>query len=262
MRGPIRGLLLAASLAVSVLGASVGSASGAVIEAETKAFQAIYGAPPETSGKVAIGGGLGRNFGFGENMLFRACAGCTPAVGKNLAITLGTAKVEAKDSYVGGTLMSDKSGVNNPLSFAVQFADFQNNTVEGVGAVQSWSDTYDRPWIAEICSDEAGTACKVEARAGAAVGEVRIENVSFEFNVGGAQIVVQGTVWGKWKSAAVPCISLNLPPAAQKTDTLVETQGAEVGKEITAISGEACLVSANNDYYEGHHVVVNVKNTA
>jgi hypothetical protein len=282
MRGPIRSVLLAA-LAVCAFGALAGQASAALLgQPGNTAFYAIYGFPGASSDKpaaeTAIGGGLGRNFGFGENMLFQAGNG----VGTKLSITLASGIVaRARESYIGGTLMSNKTGKNNPLSFAIQFVDFQDNAVltPTETKIQSLADTYDRPWISEICSPEAGTACKVDPRiVNNANGEVKIENVSFDIGPSTATstgTVVQGTVWGKWKNGEAkkcPGISINLPIAAVEADTLYVTQAtagvSTVGEKITAISGEACLISANNDWYsiaeapaEKEEPAITLKNT-
>jgi hypothetical protein len=252
MRGPIRSVLLAALAACAFGVLTVGSASAATMEDEATAMLAIYGNPGSNGAAIPVGGGLGRNFGFGKNMLFQACEGCTTAIGKNLKITLENATKtvsEAKDSYIGGTLMSNKTGANNPLSFTIDFADFQFNTVAG-SAVPSYADTTDREWIAELCSP-ASTTCKTEPSFTGPAGEVQISDVSFDLGPG---VVVQGTVWGVWKNSPKagepPCIKLNNPPTgAPATSTLYETQGTEVGVKVEKTEGEACLISANNDWY-------------
>jgi hypothetical protein len=206
-------------------------------------FLAIYGSP-SISATQPIGGGVGRNFGFGTNMLFQACTSCTTPVGTNLDITLEGKVLESKDAFIGGTLMSNTTGTGNPLSFEIQFADFQASTAAGV-ATPTYADTSDRPWIAEICGESA--ACKVDPRVAAKALQVEIQDVSLDIGPG---IVVQGTVWGQWEGTKPPCIKLTLPPPAPLgVDTLVETQGPEPGKEITAVSGKACLISANNEYW-------------
>jgi hypothetical protein len=270
MRGPIRSILLAALAVCAFAALTVGQASAARIADEPGevSLLAIYGYPgaSTTSPAVekAIGGGLGRNFGFGKNMLFRANHTVLPLT-ENIAIKIGGAEAEAKDSDIGGTLMSNNTGINNPLSFAIQFVDFQNSSVVGFGAVGSYSDTFDRPWISEICSSEAGTVCKVDPRIpGNPLGEVKIENVSVDLGPG---FVVQGTVWGLWingKAGEAPCIKLNLPKAVVATDTLYVTQTAPgfpaVGAVLETIKGEACLISANNDWYEGKQPEIKINN--
>jgi hypothetical protein len=239
---------------------TVGQASAATIKAGTSNLLAIYGYPGASTKspavEEAIGGGLGRNFGFGENMLFRADT--TKAIGKNIRIKVGGTESESKDGLIGATLMSNKTGKDNPLSFTIQFADFQFNEVKGgVGLQPAYADTHDRPWIAEVCSAAAGTECLVDPRVAKAAGEVKIENVSIDIGPG---FVVQGTAWGKWKDGNTtkpPCISLNMPVAAVEKDTLFTTQtpGAPfpaVGTKLEEIVGEACLISANNDWYETH----------
>jgi hypothetical protein len=260
MRGPIRSVVLAA-LAVCALGAlTVGSASAATMEDEATAMLAIYGNPGTNGAGVPVGGGLGRNFGFGKNMLFQACEGCThvPATGKNLKIELpGPFVAEAKDSYIGGRLMSNKTGVNNPVSFKIEFADFQDNSIVGVGAVPSYADTSDRPWIAEICSPAAAAkACKVDAQfegpcaAAGLTGCVKIDDVAFDLN----GVVVQGPVWGRWKNGAAgvcPTITLETPAAGTPTLAVTQTSagGPAVGALAAKVEGEVCLISANNDWY-------------
>jgi hypothetical protein len=264
MRGPTRSILLAA-LAVCGLAAATASQASAANMKENGAaegFLAIYGSPGTNGTTVPVGGGLGRNFGFSENLLFRASTGA--GVGTNLSITIAGVMLTAKDSFLGATLMSNKTGVDAPLSFTTQFADFQFSEAVGLGAMPTYADTFDRTWIGEICSAKALKGkCKVDPRAGtennqgAEPGEVKIEDVSFDVVIGGATNVIQGTVWGKWIDGAAgtaPCIELHLPPsalAALTSQTLVGTQGATVlGKAITAISGKACLISANNNWYK------------
>lgn len=263
MRGPIRSILLAAFAVCAFMALTVGSASGAVLEQGGSSFRAIYGFPPG-SATEPIGGGVGRNFGFGENMLFQACTLCSPVVGKNLDIELEGKVLESADAYIGGTLMSNTTGestigtekVENPLSFEIQFADFQHNTV-AAAAAPAFSDTDDRPWIAEICGEKA--TCKVDPRLAGKAFQVEIQDVSLDIGPGE---VVQGTAWGVWENgnATEPaCIKLALPPAALAVDTLVETQGPKPGEVITAVSGKACLISANNDYYPGKTPAVVIK---
>ena len=256
MRGPLRTILLAALALCAFAALTVSQASGATMEkkvGEVKTpFIAIYGNPGTNGAAVPVGGGLGRNMGFGENMLFQACSGCTPSVGENLKIELpGPFVAEAKDSYIGGRLMSNKSGENNPVSFKVEFVDFQDNLVNGV-LTPSYADTSDRPWIAEICSPAAAAkACKVDAQfPGAEKGAVKIDDVTFDLN----GVVVQGPVWGTWingKAGEPPCIKLEKPAAGNPTLVVTQTvAGAPaVGSAITAISGKVCLISANNDWY-------------
>jgi hypothetical protein len=245
------------AVAVCAIGAAFASqALGATIEEGTNAMLAIYGSPPAAG---PVGGGLGRNFGFGSNMLFEAN---TTSPRKAISITVGTLTAKSEIAEIGGTVMSNKTGVNNPLSFSIQFADFQKSTVTET-ATASFSDTSDRPWISEICPPIATTKeCRVDPRGtekelGAPESSVKIEDVSVNLGPG---FVVQGTVWGTFINGTTTtpaCISLNLPPEKVPTQTLVITQtpgGAfpAVGVAINAISGEACLVSANNYYYPGN----------
>jgi hypothetical protein len=253
--------------------AAGGQASAAVLRETTSktAFLAVYGNPGTNGTEVPVGGGLGRNFGFGANLLFEACEKCTTPVGKqNLSITLGTgeaaAVATANESFLGGTLLSNNTGKNNPLSFAIQFADFQDSEVTAAGkteATQSFSDTFDRDWTMEACAPspaEALEKCHVDPRftvkgGGVPESTVKIENVSFVLKstlVG--TVVVQGTVWGKWlnptKEKEAPCIALGLPTKeAGKDQTLFETQPTP-GVEVSGVKGEVCLVSANNYWYK------------
>lgn len=265
MRGPLRITVLTAIAACAAGVLFAGQALGATMAGSVSTFEAIYGNPPG-SATLPIGGGLGMNFGFGENMLFEAKEGVTNE--EKLSITLpGPVVSTATDSLIGGTLMSNKTGANTPLSFGIQFADFQNNTVNGT-AVPAYSDTWDRPWISEICSP-ASTTCKTDPLFTGPAGEVQINDVSFNIGVTGAAtaVTVQGTVWGVWSNGSAtvpPCIKLNLPPTGAATDqTLVVTKagsesGETVGAKITAISGKACLVSANND---GPLTTITIANT-
>jgi opacity protein-like surface antigen len=260
MRGPIRSILLAALAVCAFAAIPAVQASAATMEDEGTAMLAIYGNPGINGASVPVGGGLGRNFGFGKNMLFQACEGCThvPAIGKNLKIEINATVAEAKDTYIGGRLMSNKTGANNPLSFKIEFVDFQDNFLGGV-ATPSYADTSDRPWITEICSPAAvGEACKTDAQytQGNKPGGVKIENVSFALVTAGGPIVVQGTVWGLWENSSEagkpPCITLE-KPAVATTPTLVVTQtfagGPAIGAAATKVEGKACLISANNDWY-------------
>jgi hypothetical protein len=255
--------VLLAALAACAFGALVaGSAAGATLKEHgaTEGFLAIYGKPGSNGATtIPVGGGLGRNFGFGENMLFRACETCVaavggPPVGKTLSITLNNAaktKEEAKDSFIGGTLMSNTTGADKPLSFAVQFTDFQNGTLAG------YSDTSDRPWIGEVCPP-ASTTCKTDPSFTGPAGGVKIEDVSFNLNPG---TVVQGTVWGKWinspAAGSPPCIKLeSRPTGSTASQNLIVTQsalegiGVVVGNAAETVAGEVCLISANNNWYK------------
>ncbi len=256
---------LAAACALLALGiGSVGQASAAEIRDEgVKApLLAIYGEPAANAAQP-IGGGLGRNFGFGENILFEACSSaatiCSRKTGENLSLTVGGVPLVAGDTYVGGTLQSNKTpefergGVKHesPLGFTLQFSDFQDSTAGGA-LTAAYSDTSDRPWIVTICGSKA--TCQVGPREGEEKAFlVKVEDVSFNVGPG---VVVQGTVWGEWvnsrKAGEPACIKLlEKPPANAQTtfENLYETQGANVGAAAEKIKGEVCVISANNNYY-------------
>ena len=246
MRGPIRSALMAALAVCAFAALSVAQASAATLEKGAGAgFQAIYGFPPG-SATAPIGGGLGLNFGTGENMLFQADHAVL-ATEENFHITLAGEVLEVGDIYISGTLMSNTTGANNPLSFSIQFVDFQEGKV-GANLVPWYTDTSDRPWITEICGESA--TCKVDARqVGGKAFEVKIEDATFNMGPG---IVFQGTLWGEWINGTTTtpaCIKLTkAPTVALEFDELVETKGAIVGVKPAVIGGKACLVSANNDY--------------
>jgi len=249
------------AVAAAMFGVATPSASATVVTnvTETKNLLAIYGNPANNGEVVPVGGGLGRNFGFGENILF--CASTTHCKSsENLSINLGGAVLLAGETWIGGTLMSNKTPNvtikevvhQSPVSFAIQFVDFQENKVNTASA-PAYADTFDRPWITEICGKEA--SCNVDAREGGAGAHlVEIQDVSFSVNAPTEPIVVQGTVWGEWvnstKLGEPSCIKLREPPEKLKVDTLVETQGPAVGTLAKEPTGKACIVSANNDYTE------------
>lgn len=270
--------LVVAGLSLVALGlVSVGSASAANLKetgvAEPTGFLAIYGTPAANGTAIPVGGGLGRNFGFGANLLFEASAK-TPQ--KALRIVLpGPIVSEAAESFIGGTLMSNKTGKGVPLSFAVQFADLQNNKAgeeKKEVASQLYTDTFDQPWIAEICSPAiAKEECKTEPRffAPEKTGQVHIQNVSFQIATAAGPLTVQGDVWGVWtngpKEKEPPCIELTAPPAgATASETLLVTRTSAglpaVGSAIASISGKACLVSANNYWYSGKEPAIEIAN--
>lgn len=240
--------VLAGGLASLALGFGVvGSASAALLgQPANTPFQAIYGNPGTNAAAIPVGGGLGRNFGFGENMLFEAST--EKKIGKNIQINHLEKEGNGEDDYIGGTLQSNKTGENNPLGFAIQFADFQDTNFGSKGP--HYSDTYDRPWITTICAPGA-EKCRVDPRfeVGGTKIDVKIEDVSIEL-VG---TLVQGTIWGQWingEKGKPPCIRLEKPPPGAGPDqTLIDTQGGVVGLPITSITGELCLISANNDWY-------------
>lgn len=251
---------LCAALTIFAFGTmTVGEASGANMLAlqPKEPLLAIYGFPGANSiedNERPVGQGLGRNFGFGQNMLFQAGGG----KGRPLSITIAEAfKTESCDSFIGGTLMSNRTGKGNPLSFGVEFADFQCNRAGEVKKevlTAAYADTQDQKWIAEICSPEAAAKeCKSNALIPATneeKGQVTIEHVAIEIRPG---LTVQGDVWGKWRSGKPPCITLNLPPASVTEQTLVVTKsvvpGLAVGTKVSKVEGEACLISANNSWY-------------
>lgn len=253
---------LCAALAVFAFGTmTVGQASGATLKIAgtnfKEGFLAVYGFPSQVNVPAGseqterpIGGGLGRNFGFGQNLLFKAGGGYIGT--KPLKIELeGTGvKSEACDSFIGGTLTSNHTGKNNPLSISIQFSDFQCNKVGGV-KTSAFSDTSDRPWITEVCSPEVGTTCKPDPSvpaAGNAEGLVKIEDVSFELGPG---TTVQGTVWGKWTQGAAkvpPCVEIKEPPTGGTGLLVTKSASFLVGTKAKIIEGKACLFSANNDW--------------
>jgi hypothetical protein len=232
-------------------------------------FLAIYGWPfqgtanPAEASERPVGGGLGRNFGFGQNMLFQAGS----SVGSKLKIELlsGAVISESCDAYIGGTLMSNQTGKENPLGFGIEFADFQCNKATNAKAevvlTPAYADTQDQKWITEICPNTEKTKCRVDPLLSAEKEEnlnlVKIEHVAIDIGPG---LTVQGVVWGQWKNGAAgvrPCMKLKLPPkeASEKLQdqTLVVTKSPTgtpaVGSKITGIEGEACLISANNAWY-------------
>jgi hypothetical protein len=252
--------LVGAYMALAVLG--VGQASAATLETvPTVAFQAIYGNPPSGG---PIGLGLGRNFGFGANLLFHIAT--KAKTGPEIITQFNTVSFTANDAYVGGTLMSNGTGANNPLGLTIQFADFDNvfQTVEGAKEpVQKFSDTNDRPWITDICSPQA-KLCELDPQFLNSERSVEIQDVAFDY---GGRLVAQGTMWGKWVNGTKttpPCIVFELP--FKPTDpTLVVTQTAgspypPVGTPLKEIKGEICLVIANNYYYPGNTPEVIIKN--
>lgn len=264
MRGPIRSILLAALAACALAATTAVQASAAVVEAGTTAVLAIYGNPGNNGAAVPVGGGLGRNFGFGTNMLFQADHNVL-ALEEDFHFNISGEIIEVGDTYIGGTLMSNTTGsstigtetVENPVSFTIQFVDFQEGKV-GASLVPWFTDTSDRPWITEICGELAN--CKVDGRqVGGQAFEVKIEDVAFSVGPG---VVVQGTVWGEWSNgtaAKPPCIKFTkAPTAALEFDELVETQGPAVGAKPNTIGGTACLVSANN-YFPPVTTVVKIK---
>jgi hypothetical protein len=231
--------------ALSLWLAMIGSASAATISQPANTFLAIYG-KPNINAKEPVGGGLARNFGFGENMLFEASTALK--IGLNILLTHEEKKLLSEDAYVGATLQSNLTGENNPLALAIQFVDLQDTTFGGVTGAH-YADTYDRPWIMTICAPKA-EKCRVDPRFTVGTGpDVKIEDVSIDAN----GLVLQGTIWGTWvngKAGAAPCIKLENPPASAAADqTLFDTQGGTVGLAIAGIDGEMCLISANNDWF-------------
>lgn len=242
-----RNYLAAVAVAAVALGSAGAALAATIGQPANPAFLAIYGSPT-INGREPVGGGLARNFGFGENMLFEAST--AKGIGRNVEINHEEKKSESEDDYFGFTLQSNKTGENNPLGLTTQFVDFQDTTFGGV-ATPHYADTSDRPWIVTICAPGANL-CRVDPllTVAAAGVDVKIEDVSLDF--GG--IVLQGTVWGNWINGkgekSPPCIKLENPPArAGANQTLIDTQGGVVGNRIIAIAGELCLISANNDWY-------------
>jgi hypothetical protein len=253
---------LCAALAVFAFGTmTVEQASGATMKITGRSFKegflAIYGFPSAAVPKAEepVGGGLGLNFGFGQNMLFKAGGGYNPS--EPLSFTLKTSGLETKacDSWIGGTLMSNHTGKNAPLSFGIEFADFQCSKANTGALPQSYADTQDQKWISEICAPGA-KECRPEPLhevSGLEEATVKIEHVAFDLGPG---IVVQGAVWGKWENGAAgkpPCIKLqNMPAAAPQDQNLMVSEsnnaGVKVGEVASVVSGKACLFSANNDW--------------
>jgi hypothetical protein len=250
---------LCAALAVFAFGAMTVSASGAEMKVKgagaKEAFLAIYGYPGQSSllageeKERPIGGGLGRNFGFGQNMLFQAGGGKGSPLFFEIEIGGKKFKSIACDSFIGGTLMSNQTGKNNPLSFGIEFADFQCNKFGVIGAevlTQSYADTQDQKWIAEICSPAAGKECKADPVIEGEEGQVKIEHVAIDIGPG---TTIQGAVYGKLKGGAPPCIELKATPSKEALQNLVVTKGLGVGTGVKNVGGTACLISANNDWY-------------
>jgi hypothetical protein len=260
---------LCAALAVFAFGTmTVGSASGAnmKIKGNSPGFLAVYGFPAaQNEAERPVGDGLGRNFGFGQNMLFQAGGGgnqhspigVAPFFEINSAV--GVIKSESCDAFVGGTLMSNRTGKDNPLSFSIQFADFQCTKAGLLGKevlTQTYADTQDQHWITEICSPEAGATCKPDAVIpGNAEGQVKIEHVALDLGPG---LTLQGVAWGTWENGKPPCIKLKNPPAAavekEPDQTLIVTRSVTgapaVGEKVKEVKGTFCLISANNDWYQ------------
>jgi hypothetical protein len=237
----------------------VGGASGATLKLAAEkgaahAFVAIYGFPAvHDEAERPVGGGLGRDFSFGETMVFQAGNG----VGSLLSMTINKEVLKARDASISLQLASNHTGANVALGFQVTSADLQD-TFLGAAHEPIYADTTDVPWIGKTCSPSiVAGKCKVDplvgsfAGEGAEPGEVKIEGVSFDVGPG---TVIQGAIWGKWINGGnfkAPCIELHLPAALKgvSTETLYETQGAAVGKALEAIKGKACLISANNGWY-------------
>lgn len=263
MRGPIRSVFVAAMAACAFGALTVGQASAATMEEAANPMQAIYGNPPAAT---PAGYGLARNFGFGTNLLFEANSTLPRKV---ISMEVGGLVATSQVAEFGGTLQSGKTGANNPLGLTLQFVDLQNTSISGgVGATQSFADTSDRPLITTICSPAAAAgACRTDPLFAGPVGGVKIEDVSVNLGPG---FVVQGTVWGVWTDGTAttpPCIELTPRPAAStasQTLTVTQTPGAPfpaVGVSIAAISGKACLNSANNYYYTGKIPIIKIGNT-
>jgi hypothetical protein len=214
---------LCAALAVFAFGTmTVGSASGANLRItkhfnKLESFLAIYGYPGTGVGEMPVGAGLGLNFGFGQNMLFQG--------GPASFTTAKGVKSESCEGFIGGTLMSNNTGVEKPLSFGIEFADFQCNNTSALGKASAYSDTQDQKWIAEICEPKARlchpeplhTVTELERGSGEEP-TVKIEHVAIDVGPG---LVVQGAVWGTWENGKPPCIKLlkNRLPEPLKTKT-------------------------------------------
>lgn len=254
MKASMRSMLVAALVVCPLIALTVGQASAATLkESGGSAFLAVYGNPGANGATGPVGGGLARNFGFAENLLFQACSACTIAVGEDVSLTIGGTANEVQDTEVGASLTSNKTGEGNPLSAAIQFIDFQDGTLAG------YTDTYDRPSIMLVCSTKSEKGkCKTDPSFNTPAGSVKIEDVSIALGAPEKITVLQGTVWGKWENGEAkkaPCIKLELPPEGAASDqTLIQTEATggigAVGDKITALKGKVCLVSANNSFYK------------
>jgi hypothetical protein len=250
---------LLAMLAVGWVTPVASHAASEVLGAEASEklvpFLAVYGSPGTNGEAVPVGGGLGRNFGFGENMMFQAST--SAKIGENIVFELSEAaagvKAEIRDSYIGSTLMSNNASEHSSVGLAIQFADFQGSKVNGT-LTPIYADTSDQPWSATICAP--GAECRVDPlfEVGEEGVNLKIEGVSFNIGPG---TTLQGALWATWENGIIegfpPCITFKKPPTAAKADqTLVVTQSASgipVGTKIKTIAGRACLVSANNNWY-------------
>ena len=250
-------LLAACGLAAGMASQASAANLKEVGVSEPTGFQAIYGTPGTNGATVPVGGGLGRNFGFGASVLFEACTNCATPVGKNLSVTFATNVAQASESFLGGTLMSNKTGANNPLGLTIHFVDLQDWTLGG-SATPTYTDTADRPWIAGICSPSASeSACKTDAQFTEPIkkGGVKIENVSLDFTTAGGSVIYQGTLWGVWENGTTthpPCIQLEKPAAGNPTLAVTQTYagGPTLGALAEAVKGQLCAISINNNYYK------------
>jgi hypothetical protein len=255
----IRTISLSTLAVVCVLAVSlVGQASAAKLENTTTALLAVYGSPGASGTTLPVGGGLARNFGFGENMLFQATA---TAPGEQIEFTLGGVVFGVQNTYLGATLKSNSTGANNPLGLSFQFVNLGHVTIGGT-ATAVYTDTSDGAWTTDLCPP-ASTTCKTDPNFTGPAGEVQINDATFDVGPG---TVVQGPIFGVWSNGTTTtpsCIKLNLPPtgaAADQTLTVTSSSIFPVGTKITAIKGKACLISANNDYYPGSTPALTIAN--
>jgi hypothetical protein len=253
-RCPVARLLVASLIVVFALSTSRAPAATLKEHGAVQAFLAIYGTPA-FGAATPIGGGLARNFGFGSNLAFEGCTICE--LGKNLAIEVGGVKIESQHWVMAASLSSNKTGANNPLAIAVQSVDAQNATAGGL-ASPLYADTSTRPWLTTVCPPPSAT-CRTDPRFIGPAGGAKIEGVSLD--AGGT--VLQGALWGKWENsveAGKPaCLKLEMPPVGAP-ETLVVSQGAGIGERVTAVAGQGCLVSANNEVYPGKEPFIEVAN--
>jgi len=270
MRGPTRGILLAA-LAAAAFAALAGQAAAATMKTATNQFLAVYGSPPPTA---PLGGGVGMNFGFGETMAFDA----SQLSGEPLLFTIAKGKetelkLRPDETLIDGTLLSNKTGKNVPLSFGIQFVDFQKNKVTskllGVTEVAfpAYADTWDRPWITEICPKGTIAACRTEAQFTSFYeGEVHIEAASMLIGLlPSSGMTVQGDLWGEWLDGSPPCIRFQPTPLGSPGLFVSKSPGPgagfpAVGERVDLEKGKACLVSANNDFHVGNTPEIKIAN--
>jgi hypothetical protein len=214
------------------LAAVVACALGAVTAGS--AFADTIGLPPATNPFVAflgnpgatppLGLGAAKDFGIGENMVFRGGTLSGVAETADVSITLEGVTDHCEDAIAGGTLVSNKTSTtanDTPIGFDIQSVDFQHCLI-GTTPAPTFSDTKDHVWHARIKEAAGGTT---------------IEDVAVD--VGGK--LLRGEVTGSWKQGTTgkpPCITLT------GVGTLATDPG---GVKPAAIAGKICLISSNND---------------